>query len=98
MSLSSSDSVISTCGGVLAIGALAIVESLVRIEPAGEAWVVGKDVGHSVPPFPVVVDFVMEPDVCTSSDSDISSPGGVEVRLNHSVGCIHISLGRDWNL
>ena len=95
VSSSTTDAVVSALGLVLAEVAEAEVLALGVFLPAGEAWHVGVHHGDCVPPFPVTVDLVVEPSEGAASDGHISSPCGIEIRFNHCICGIDISLRRN---
>ena len=97
MSLSTTNAVVLSRGFVLAKLVKAEVLAWVVSFPASEAWDISVDQGNSVPPFPVIVDLIVEPNGGASSNGNVSSPGGIEVLLDHCVSCVHILVCGNWN-
>ena len=98
MSCSSSNSIVSTLSSVFAEATPASIFSFLRVLiPALESWHIFIYHMDIVPPFPVVIDLVFEPDVNTSSDCHISWEGCVEIFFNYCICSIDIGEGWNWN-
>ncbi len=97
MSLSTSDPVVLTLSLICAIRSLAEILSLRILVGASKAWDSSIDRVYSVPPFPMIVNFILEPHIHASLDSHISRPSSVEILLNHCVGGVHIGKRRHWH-
>ena len=94
MSLSATNSSVGACCGIGAVGAQTNVSARRVLPPAVEAWYFTVHIVNIVPPFPVIVDLVVEPNIGTSSQKYLSFPSTIEIFLDDSVRGLHICLWR----
>lgn len=94
MSLSPTDPVIFTLCLVGAVRSLAEVLALRILVWTSEAWNTSIYWIYTIPPFPMIIDLVLEPHIYAALDSHISSPCCVKILFNHSVCRIHIGQRR----
>ena len=97
MSLSSSNTVILSCGLVHTVWIQAKVFTRISISRAKEAWNFIIHHWNSVPPFPVAINLIVEPNVYTSSNCKVCSPSSIKIGLDNCVSSGHISLLWYWH-
>lgn len=91
-----SDSVILASSLVCAVTALADIKTLRILIVASETWNVAIDIVDIVPPFPMTINLIFEPDVSAPSECNISFPWAVEVLFNHCISSVNKGLRRHW--
>lgn len=94
MSLSTTNTIILALSLVSAVWSLAEILALRVLVGASKAWDTSIYWIYTIPPFPMIVDLVLEPNINTALDGHISSPSSVKILLNHSVGSIYIGKRR----
>ena len=92
------NAVVLAFGLIGTVAAEGEIHALGFLVPAFEAWDVAVDGVNAVPPFPMIIDLVMEPNVDAAPDGNVGHPGGVEVLLDHCVGSVNVSIGWDRHL
>ena len=98
MSGCTTNSIISTLSSIFAIDCQTEIKGRVTgILPASEARLWTKNAVKAIPPLPVTINLVFEPNISTASHCDVCVPSCVKVLLNHCISGIHISLSRNWH-
>lgn len=92
---STSDAVVLASSLVCAITALAYIKTLRILIVASKSWNVPIDIVNIVPPFPMPINLILEPDVCAPSEGNISFPWAVEVLLNYCISSVNKGLRRN---
>lgn len=98
MSWCATDAIVCSTWTIFAEGNITyVLARSLLLFPTLEPWDCAVNVVHWVPPLPMIVDLVLEPNIYTATDGYVCSPCAVEILLSDHVCGVDVCVSRHWN-